>query len=67
MVADIRIVIRVPDSDREIFPETIDAIIAVIKQQHPKLANTTFQSPITVTIKEFDEPFGNLGKTDIET
>lgn len=55
MVIQIRIVIDVPDKDKEKFQGAIEKILEVVKEQFPEFKTTRMNSPVTVTIKDMEE------------
>lgn len=55
MIMEIRVVIEVPDQDREKQQEVIEGILDVIKEKLPNLRKAKRHSPITVTIRELNE------------
>ena len=55
MVIQIRIVIDVPDKDKEKFQGAIEKIFEVVKEQFPEFKTTRMNSPVTVTIKDMAE------------
>lgn len=67
MVIQIRIVIRIPFRTDD-FHTQIEHILERVYDVFPGLSSVKYQSPITITIDEFKEPFGNLGENeDIKT
>jgi hypothetical protein len=55
MVIQIRVVIDVPEKDKENFQAAIENIIEAIKAQFPDLKTTRMNSPVTVTIKDLEK------------
>lgn len=65
MVIQIKIVVRIPRQEN--FTKEIEAIVDKIHELFPDMLDVKYQSPITVTIDEFKDTMGNLGKnTDID-
>ena len=52
MVIQIRIVIDIPEKDKENYPVAIEKILEAVKAQFPEFKTTRMNSPVTVTIKE---------------
>lgn len=55
MIIQIRIVIDVPETDKEKFPVAIEKIIEGVREQFPDLKIARPYSPVTVTITGMEE------------
>jgi hypothetical protein len=54
MIIEIRVVIDVPEKDKEDFQEAIENILKFVREQFPRLKTTYTHSPVIVTIKDMD-------------
>ena len=55
MIMEIRVVIDVPDEDKDKQQDVIEGIIEVVKVKLPNLRTVRRYSPINVTIRGLDE------------
>ena len=55
MLIQIRIVIDVPDKDKDKFQGAIENILETVREQFPDLKTDKMHSPVTVTIKDMEE------------
>lgn len=55
MLIQIRVVIDVPEKDKDKFQGAIEKILEAVKEQFPDFKTTRMNSPVTVTIKDMAE------------
>lgn len=55
MLIQIRVVIDVPEKDKDKFQGAIEKILEAVKEQFPEFKTTRMNSPVTVTIKDMAE------------
>lgn len=55
MLIQIRIVIDVPEKDKDKFQGAIEKVLETVKEHFPELKVDRMHSPVTVTIKDMEE------------
>ena len=54
MLIQIRVVIEVPEKDKDKFQGAIEKILETVRAQFPDLKTNQMHSPVTVTIKDME-------------